>query len=185
MAYEDSNNTFRNLQQGVNPPEGSHPLGAPAIDRVGIRVPPFWTGDPPLWFHQLEVQFALNNITADTTKYNYATSFMDMRCLQEVADIVRSPPATGKYEFLKTELIRRTSRSQEQRIQQLLEHEEIGDRTPSQFLRHLRNIAGDINVPDTFLRTIWLNRLPALMRTVMATQMDAPLTKMAEIRLSR
>ncbi|CAK9821235.1 hypothetical protein ANTRET_LOCUS1 [Anthophora retusa] len=64
--------------------------------------------------------------------------------------------------------------------QELLEHEEIGDRTPSQFLRHLRNLAGTA-VPDEFLRTLWLNRLPTAMRAILATQTDTPLNKTAEL----
>jgi len=45
----------------------------------------------------------------------------------------------------------------EQRVRQLLSHEEMGDRKPSQFLRHLKSLAPDI--PDEFLRTIWASRL--------------------------
>ncbi|XP_076230265.1 uncharacterized protein LOC143176071 [Nomia melanderi] len=164
-----------------SPEKGANPFEVLNIDRVGIRAPPFWSSNPALWFHQLEAQFALNSITADSTKFYYVTSFLDMKCLQEVEDVIQNPPATGKYEKIKEELIRRLSRSQEQRIQQLLEHEEIGDRTPSQFLRHLRNLAGDIKVPENFLRTIWMNRLPASMRTILVTQMDASLDKMAEL----
>ncbi|XP_076396691.1 uncharacterized protein LOC143265916 [Megachile rotundata] len=180
MANEDRD-IFFSPQKSGNQQQGSNPFEVSNIDRVGIRVPPFWSSNPLLWFHQLESQFALNNITVDSTKYFYVTSFLDIKCLQEVEDIIQNPPATGKYEKIKEELIRRLSRSQEQRIQQLLEHEEIGDRTPSQFLRHLRNLAGDIKVPENFLRTIWMNRLPASMRTILATQMDASLEKMAEL----
>jgi hypothetical protein len=32
-------------------------------------------------------------------------------------------------------------------------HEEMGDRKPSQFLRHLKSLAPE--VPDDFLRSIW------------------------------
>ncbi|XP_076225043.1 uncharacterized protein LOC143174687 [Nomia melanderi] len=68
-----------------------------------------------------------------------------------------------------------------QTLSRILEHEEIGNRTPSQFLRHLRNLAGDIKVPENFFRTIWMNRLPASMRTILTTQMDVSLDKMAEL----
>lgn len=180
MANENSDVPFY-PQPGTDQQRGPNPFEVLNIDRVGIRVPPFWSGNPVLWFHQLEAQFSLNGITTDSTKYYYVTSFLDIKCLQEVEDVIQNLPATGKYDKIKEELIRRLSRSQEQRIQQLLEHEEIGDRTPSQFLRHLRNLAGDIKVPENFLRTIWMNRLPASMRTILATQMDASLDKMAEL----
>ncbi|CAK9829637.1 Retrovirus-related Pol polyprotein from transposon 17.6 [Anthophora retusa] len=128
----------------------------------------------------VEGQFALNGITQGSTIFFYVMSQLDNRYAQEVEDILTNPPSEGKYDTLKKELIRRLSTSQEQRIQQLLEHEEIGDRTPSQFLRHLRNLAGTA-VPDEFLRTLWLNRLPTSMRAILATQTDTPLNKTAEL----
>jgi hypothetical protein len=45
-----------------------------AINRVVIRVPPFWPEKPALWFAQLEGQFALWNITQDSTKFYYVIS---------------------------------------------------------------------------------------------------------------
>ncbi|XP_076384287.1 uncharacterized protein LOC143262264 [Megalopta genalis] len=154
--------------------------GTPEINKVGIRIPPFWHNNPTLWFAQVEGQFALNGITADTTKFYYITSNLDYRCMEEVQDIIGNPPETDKYKKIKDELIRRLSTSEEQRIHQLIEREEIGDRTPSQFLRHIRNLAGS-TVTDKFLRTLFLNRLPASMRPILATQMDSPLDKMAEL----
>ncbi|XP_045451252.1 uncharacterized protein LOC123660196 [Melitaea cinxia] len=55
------------------------------------------------------------------------------------------------------------------KIKQLLMHEELGDRKPSQFLRHLKSLAG-VNVPDDFLRTIWVSRLSHGIQTVLAGQ---------------
>jgi hypothetical protein len=46
---------------------------------------------------------------------------------------------------------RRLSTSREQRVRQLLSHEEIGDRKPSLFVQYLKALAPD--VPDDFLRT--------------------------------
>lgn len=150
------------------------------LNRIGIRVPPFWPEKPKLWFCQLECQFNLNGITRDSTKFWYVVSQLDNRYVQEIEDIITTPPDTDKYEKVKTELINRLSCSQQQRIKQLLEHEEMGDRTPSQFLRHLKNLAGN-TVQDEFLRTLWLNRLPAVMQAILAAQADLTLTKVAEI----
>ncbi|XP_076238632.1 uncharacterized protein LOC143181858 [Calliopsis andreniformis] len=91
-----------------------------------------------------------------------------------------NPPPLEPYQKLKTELIRRLSSSQEQKTRRLLEHEEIGDRKPSQFLRHLRGLAGTA-VPDSVLRTLWMGRLPQGMQVVLATQRDVELDKVAEL----
>ncbi|XP_011871210.1 PREDICTED: uncharacterized protein LOC105563864, partial [Vollenhovia emeryi] len=89
----------------------------------------------------------------------------------EIKDVITQPPATNKYEAVKQALIQRMSISQEQRTRQLLKLEELGDRKPSQFLRHLRTLAGS-NVPDSLLRTLWLGRLPQQAQMILATRPD-------------
>jgi hypothetical protein len=56
----------------------------------------------------------------------------------------------------------------EQRIHQLLALEEMGERKPSQLLRHLNSL--DPDVPDDFLRSIWSRRLAPNVRVVLAGQ---------------
>ncbi|XP_076676211.1 uncharacterized protein LOC143373151 [Andrena cerasifolii] len=152
----------------------------PVVNRVSIRVPPFWPEQPGVWFHQIEAQFAINGVTADTTKFYYVMSQLESKYALEVKDIFDSPPTTDKYGTLKRELVRRLSASQSARIRQLLEQEEIGDRTPSQFLRRMRDLAGT-TVSDDFLRTLWASRLPAMTRAIVTAQTDLGLNKLAEI----
>lgn len=147
---------------------------APSVYRTSIKVPPFWAEKPALWFVQLEGQFELNNITSDATKYFYVTSNLDSKYALEVEDILTAPPATNKYGILKAALTSRLSKSKEQKIKQLLEHEEMGDRTPSQFMRHLKNLAGT-EVPEDFVRTLWIGRLPQNMQAILATQTSSDL----------
>ncbi|XP_070155853.1 uncharacterized protein [Polyergus mexicanus] len=131
--------------------------GENVINKFAIKIPPFWNDE--LWFAQLEGQFILSGITQDTTQCSYVLSQLDSRQIREVKDIITHPPEANKYVVIKRALVQRLSVSQEQRIRQLLELEEIGDRKPSQFLRHLRTLAAD-NVPDSLLRTLLLGRLP-------------------------
>lgn len=144
---------------------------APQIEvaRVGVRVPPFWIEKPGLWFAQLEAQFALANITADTTKYYTIIGQLEPRYLTEVEDIINDPPADGKYLKLKAELIKRLSASSELKVKQLITEAELGDRKPSQFLRHLKSLAGP-DVPDQFIKTIWASRLPQNTQQIIASQ---------------
>ncbi|XP_045458191.1 uncharacterized protein LOC123668501 [Melitaea cinxia] len=148
--------------------------------RVGVRIPPFWPQEPALWFAQVEGQFALANITNDVTKFYYVTSHLDHIYASEVKDIIIAPPETNKYEKLKTELTKRLSASREKEVQQLLMHEELGDRKPSQFLRHLQHLAGP-NIPEDFLKTIWTSRLPNSIQAVLAAQPTTPLATLAEV----
>jgi len=136
------------------PPDSSFTLNS-----VGIRFPPFWPGKPSVWFAQLEEQFALSKVAQDATKFYYVISHLDMKYAAELEDVITNPPPTGRYERIKIELIRRLSLSEEQRARQLMMHQEMGDRRPNQYLRHLRTLAGP-SVPSDFLRTLWTDRLP-------------------------
>ena len=113
-----------------------------------------------MWFLQVEGQFATAGIAADSTKYNYVIGNLEPRYAQEVRNIISNPPISGKYQKLKTELIHRLSTTQEEKLRQLLEHEEIGDRKPSQFLRHLKSLAGN-TIQDDVLKPLWLSRFPS------------------------
>ncbi|XP_076246276.1 uncharacterized protein LOC143186482 [Calliopsis andreniformis] len=160
--------------------DGLRDGAVPAGERLGVRIPEFTPDDPELWFCILERHLTTAGITADSTKASYVTGALGPRFIAEVRDILLDPPATGLYEVLKRELIRRLCVSQEQKARRLLEHEEIGDRKPSQFLRHLRGLAGTY-VSEPLLRTLWLGRLPANVQAILATQKDTALDKVAEL----
>lgn len=148
--------------------------------RVGVKAPVFNADDPQLWFAQLEGQFVLSNITTDNTKFYYVLAQLEPQHAAQVRDLIVSPPATGRYEKLKAELIKRLSASQERKIKQLLMHEELGDRKPTQFLRHLQQLAGP-NVPTDFIRSIWCSRLPTNLQTIVTMQASSSLEEVAEL----
>ena len=137
-----------------------------------MRLPPFWPDRPAVWFAQAESQFELATITRAHTKFNYVVSQLNQQQEAEVEDII-SPTELEPYDRLKAELVYRLSTSREKRVRQLLSHEEMGDRKPSQFLRHLKSLAPD--VPDDFLRTIWASRLPPHVQAILAGQTEGSL----------
>jgi hypothetical protein len=122
------------------------------VPRVAVRLPPFWAERPAVWFAQAEAQFFLACVNSEKTKFFHVISQLDHRYATETEDIITSPPEQNPYTTLRAELVQRLSPSREQRIRQLLTLEEMGDRKPSQFLRHLRGLAPD--VPDDFVYTI-------------------------------
>ncbi|CAK1597767.1 unnamed protein product [Parnassius mnemosyne] len=132
--------------------------------RVGIKMPSFWPEKPTLWFAQLDCQFAVANITSDVTKYYHVISVLDPKIAAEVEDLIIRPPANEKYDTLKRELIARLSASRSEQIKQLLMNEELGDRKPSQFLRHIRSLAGS-----------------GLLQTIVAMQDNFPLDQLAQL----
>ncbi|KAJ8914193.1 hypothetical protein NQ315_015966 [Exocentrus adspersus] len=143
-------------------------------DNAQLEIPPFWQKNPARWFSQVEAQFALSKITQDETKYYHIVANLEPHIAEEVGDIIDSPPAQGKYEKIKKELIA-------QQIRRILEGEELGDRRPSQFLRHLRGLAGD-SVSDTILRSLWMSRLPSHTQAILAMDDDVALDSRAKGR---
>jgi hypothetical protein len=82
---------------------------------------------------------------------------LDEKYVAEVEDIINSPPQQDPYTTLETELVKRLCPSRDHRTRQLFAFEEMVDRRPSQFLRHLKSLAPDI--PDNYLRIFWTSRL--------------------------
>jgi hypothetical protein len=54
------------------------------ISRVAVRLPPFWTDRPAVWFAQAEAQFSLAGISSERTKFHYVISQLDQRYAAEV-----------------------------------------------------------------------------------------------------
>lgn len=161
----DENAMLKKELQAKNDPQGN-------ICKVSVKVPPFWYQKPAMWFAHIETQFRVVGITADQTKYDYVVSNLDMKVMTEVEDIVTNPPDDGKYERLKSELINRLSTSEEQRVRQLLTEEELGDRKPTQFLRHLRSLAGTTLTDESILRQLFMRRLPQHLQVILAASAD-------------
>jgi hypothetical protein len=149
--------------------EAAHSSPPAEVSRVAVRLPPFWAERPAVWFAQAEAQFFLAGVNSETTKFFYVISQLDHRYAAEVEDIITFPPERDPYTTLRAELVRRLSPSREQRIRQLLTLE-MGDRKPSQFLRHLRALAPD--VPEDFPYTIWSSRLPPNIQTILSGQQE-------------
>ncbi|UYV72934.1 transposition [Cordylochernes scorpioides] len=125
-----------------------------------IKAPEFWPNDPELWFITLESQFLLNKpspITNDDTKFSYLISLLPPSTAIEVREFIISPPHDNKYDALKKAIIKCTADSDFKKLQQLLTQEELGDRLPSQLLRHLRQLIGESKADLTSL--IGTNRI--------------------------
>lgn len=150
-----------------------------AISRVAIKPPPFWKGNPSLWFAQIEAQFAISNITTDSTKFFHVVSVVESHILDSVSDIITSPPEDHKYETLKKRLIAVHGKSREACVHELLYGVELGDQRPSQLLSRMRSLASD-TFGDELLKSLWLARLPSNAQTVLASSTD-DLTKLASV----
>ncbi|XP_061723730.1 uncharacterized protein LOC133529956 [Cydia pomonella] len=156
-------------------------VGAPvAVNRVAIRLPPFWPDDPEVWFGQAEAQFHVSGIKDDATKFYCVVAQLDHRYAKEIKGIIKNPPATDKYPKLKAELTKYLCVSRQQQITQVLSNEELGDRKPSQFLHHLQHLA-DGGMNDEFMKSMWMKRLPTHVQPILISQASASLEELADL----
>lgn len=147
--------------------------------KIQIVLPEFWPANIKIWFAQVEAQFALNSITSDKTKFNLLVSQLKSNVLQQVASIVDNPPANDKYPALKEQIIHVFGESEQKHLKKLLAGVELGDRKPSQLLNEQRRIGGAL-IGEQMLRSLWLDRLPPHIQTVVASLKSQPLAEQAE-----
>jgi hypothetical protein len=146
-------------------------IGGDNIDSVNalLRIPSFWPDDVELWFTMLEMQFVAAQITCDYVKYRTAVANLAKQHVRLIRDVLNAPPETERYQFFKKELIKRLGESGAKRLRQALEKEQMGDRSPSQFYRDLRNLATN-SIADDVILTVWEGRLPLRVRSVLASE---------------
>ncbi len=142
------------------------------VATVSIKIPPFWPNDPQVWFAQVEAQFITRNITSQQTKFAHVIASLQPENAQEIRDLLINFPNNQPYDKLKTELIKRTSASEQKRLHQLLISEELGDKKPSQLLRRMRQLLGDNTLEDRILRQLFLQRLPMKAQLILASSAD-------------
>ncbi|PIK36447.1 hypothetical protein BSL78_26725 [Apostichopus japonicus] len=140
-----------------------------SITAVNLRLPPFYPNDPALWFGQVESLFVTRRITSQDTKFAFVISSLQPEVAQEIRDILLTPPSKNRYDFLKSELIKRTSQSEQKRLRQLLTTEDLGDRKPSQLLRRMYQLLGDQQLESSILKQLFLQRLPTNVQLILAS----------------
>lgn len=131
-----------------------------------LKIPPFWSNRPDLWFLQVETQFRIKGITSSNTKFDHLVASLPNDTMELVSDILLTPPTTNKYETLKQQLLTRSIATEERRLDTLLHKIQIGDTKPSELYRQMEALAGNNSlINPSLLKNLWLKKLPSNLQT--------------------
>ena len=99
----------------------------------------------------------------------------------EVRDLILRPPSTVPFDTLKAALIKHTQMSEQKRLQRLLTSEDLGDRTPTQMLRHMQQLLGSNHLDESLFRSLFEQRLPPQVRMVLASSQALSIDEVASM----
>lgn len=157
----------------------SNPISTTSfIDRVSIKIPPFWTDKPEIWFYQVEAQFQISGVTSEATKFNYLIAQLDLKVVENIWDIV-SLDEPNKYTLAKNRLLKIFKESEEKRLKKVVSDIELGSLKPSQLLLKMKALAGT-EVGEKLIKTFWLDKLPAQIRGILSIS-DGNLDKLSDM----
>lgn len=146
---------------------------------VTLKLPEFWETSASAWFAQTEAQFALREITADTTKYYYVVSALGNTTASRVVSLLTNPPATDKYIALKAHLLKTFELSDTERANRLFSLQGLGDSKPSELMDRMLDLLGE-HRPDFLFTHLFLRQLPPQVRAALANTTITECRKLAE-----
>lgn len=173
MAEDDQNgqqqqDQNQQQQQHQNQQQNQNGQQQTLIQRVTLKIPPFWEESPEIWFAQIEAQFTTAQVTTDLSKFNAVVGAIESKILTQVADAVLNPPAADKYKNLKEKILENFSDSNVKKMTKLLQDASLGDQKPSSLLNEMKRLSTP-EVNDDLLKTLWLKRLPTAVRAILST----------------
>lgn len=138
-----------------------------SIYAATVKLPDFWQHNPRPWFQHIEAQFQLRGITQDVTKYFHVVAALDASTTARAMALLEAPPATGKYNALKTFLLGLFELSELEKADRLLSLNGLGDGKPSELMERMLAVLGSAD-PSFLFTHVYLRQLPAPVRTALA-----------------
>jgi len=129
-----------------------------------VRLPGFWRQAPRQWFTHAEAMFHNSRIRSNLTRVNYVLAALDADGISAVSDLLG---VNASYDTIRARLVSTYAVPQAARFQSIVQPGGMGDRSPSQLLRAMRDVYPD-DMGDSALEQFWRQKLPATVRTVIA-----------------
>ena len=125
-----------------------------STNAVYMPLPASSPCDPRAWFVQVDIFSECRHITSQRTKFSQVVGQLPLEIVTDLLDVIDPVPVIAHYDTLKAVLIKRFAKSEEANIHQLLSGVELGDRTPSQLLRHTQHLVSGKNFDESILRQL-------------------------------
>lgn len=141
---------------------------------------PHFTGENvEHWLRLCEYAFKTFKIENSDQKVYALYRSLPSEIQLELSSILESDD-TNKYKVLKDGIIKLTALPTQRQLERLLNEAQLGDRKPSVFLRHLRQLAGAGDSDAKLVRSIFLNRLPTTISQILAPMSGESLDALAQ-----
>jgi hypothetical protein len=147
--------------------EAAGTAAAASIARVGLKLPAFWLSNPNFWFTQAEVEFDLNGITVQRTRWQHVVRSLDGDVANQVRKQVETPTAGSEYDDLKRALLAAYDKSKRARAARLADMGGLGNKRPSFLLNEMKALLGSEEPGILFLHH-FLGNLPDDIRIALA-----------------
>ncbi|XP_014787952.1 uncharacterized protein LOC106881938 [Octopus bimaculoides] len=130
------------------------------------------SGDITLWFAQLDTYFSAHVVSLEQ-QVSLLYCGMPTPLAHSVRDLITDPHPDATYVSVKSEVLRRNTQSANSKFQMLMQDEHLGDKTPSGFLRRLREVSDTSPEDNSLLRKLFFSRLPLNVQSILATVVDS------------
>ena len=124
--------------------------------------------------------FQLGGVNNDDERYANLLVSLEGDALRAVGDLVNNPPGVNKFLALKERLVNHFAPTPESQLRRMLRGEDMSGKKPSAILAHMRHLS-DGRCDSSIMRTLFYDRLPENMCTVLLATGQEDLDKLAEV----
>lgn len=159
-----------------------------SINAANLKLPPFSSTEPIIWFRRAEIQFRLKGVKKSSLKSDYVLETLPDTVFKRISSWLNNEPNEVDYERLKSTLLKRFTTTPAERTQQILdmindEHaSRRGSQSPHESWEQLQSL---LTLPQTDAITgknmridlekqLWLRTLPENIRSLLNDADDTP-----------
>ena len=153
-----------------------------AVAAVNVKLPPYWASDPQVWFAQVEATFTTRRITSEKTHSDYVITSLSPKVATEIRDLILKPPEATPYMVLNSSFAARLHQNNAA-FSKCSTPRSLGITNLHNCYAECSNCLVTASTTDnTFLRKLFLQRLPSKVRMVLAsTSTTGTLEELAEL----